>query len=380
MTMATTTTKTKPPQSHPPLARDAHGNLLAVPDGTTAWRICRETSGRPREIRNPDDQLVRFQLELTTDALVDLCGAGVYRVYALDEVGAQIGDEHVAKWDLTPGARELRNASSTEGQTQPPHSPGGGGSLGEFRSVIETMTNAMTQLMRTNSDALRIVTDSHVELAKMIANAKGLPRNAAFAPALLPARMYEEETDDDDSEDPDEDSRPRSAIDLLMPFAEKAAEMFPGLVMGKVMPHTQAQGTALPSANAPSTPDDDLANRPTFEARDFVDLAYAKRKGDAKRAAKQRSENGSAPAPALPLQARIMSDPALVQLLMQVKQLLSVDEIETLMTLMGRASDDQQARFIEMIKQLPVEGAASFCRDIVGTTRQASAPDAYQEG
>lgn len=35
-----------------------------------------------------------------------------------------------------------------------------------------------------------------------------------------------------------------------------------------------------------------------------------------------------------------MSDPALVQLLMQVKQPLSIDEVEPLM---GRTSEDQQA-------------------------------------
>ncbi len=378
--MATTTAKIKLPQSHPPLARDAHGNLLAVPDGTTAWRICRKTSGRPREIRNPDDQLVRFQLGITTDALVDLCGAGVYRVYALDEVGAQIGDEHVAKWDLTPGARELRNASSTDGPPQPPRPTGGGGNLGEFRSVIETMTNAMTQLMRTNSDALRVVTDSQVELARMIANAKGLPRNAAFAPALLPARTHDDETDDDDPEEFDEESRPRSAIDLLMPFAEKAAEMFPGLVMGKVAQNTQAQTPVLPSANGPSAADDDLANRPMFEARDLVDLEYAKRKGDAKRAAKRGTQNAAAsPASVAPLPARIMSDPALVQLLMQVKLLLSIDEVEALMSLMSRTSEEQQAQFVEMIKQLPVDQAADFCRDVIGAASQSSASNASQE-
>ncbi|MBV8756032.1 MAG: hypothetical protein JO257_02080, partial [Deltaproteobacteria bacterium] len=73
---------------HPPLARDAHGNLLAIPDGTAAWRICRETTGRPREIRGPDQQPFRFPLETTGDELVEMCGPGVYRVYALDEVGA----------------------------------------------------------------------------------------------------------------------------------------------------------------------------------------------------------------------------------------------------------------------------------------------------
>src|SRR5580704_15388105 len=95
---------------HPPLARDPMGNLLALPDGTAAWRICRETTGRPCEIKGPDKQPFRFPLDITSDELADMCGVGVYRVYALDELGKQLG--HVATLDLTPGVRELRNASA----------------------------------------------------------------------------------------------------------------------------------------------------------------------------------------------------------------------------------------------------------------------------
>ena len=101
----TTQTAPKFEAQHPPLARDALGNLLAIPDGTCAWRILRETTGRPREIRGPDKQPFRFPLDTTGDELVEMCGSGVYRVYALDEVGAQLAEEHIARWDLTPGTR-----------------------------------------------------------------------------------------------------------------------------------------------------------------------------------------------------------------------------------------------------------------------------------
>jgi hypothetical protein len=61
-------------------------NLLEVPDGIAAWRICRETAGRPCEIKGPDKQAFRFPLDTTSDELVAMCGPGVYRVYGLDEV------------------------------------------------------------------------------------------------------------------------------------------------------------------------------------------------------------------------------------------------------------------------------------------------------
>jgi hypothetical protein len=51
---------------------------------------------------------------------------------------------------------------------------------------------AMTQMMRTHNDALRIVAESQVDLAKAIATAKGLPRNATTAQLAPPhAEDYE---------------------------------------------------------------------------------------------------------------------------------------------------------------------------------------------
>src|SRR5579871_3644398 len=101
----TINTAAKLERQHPPLARDSFGNLLALPPATAAWRICRETAGRPGELKGPDKQAMRFPLDMTCDELAELCGPGVYRVCALDEIGKQLA--HVSTWDLTPGAREL---------------------------------------------------------------------------------------------------------------------------------------------------------------------------------------------------------------------------------------------------------------------------------
>lgn len=350
-------------ETHPPLARDAYGNLLAVPGGTCAWRISRETSGRPREIRGPDRQPIRFPLETTSDELVDLCGAGVYRIYALDQIGAQLADEHLAKWDLTPSARDLRNGGAEVllGSVRP---SGGTGAVTDLRFVLE----AVTQMMRINSDALRIVTDSHVDLAKTLVAAKGL-RNG-----VVPTTPTSDPSDHEEDDDDEEDERPTSSavVELLMPIAQKAAELMPGFVMGKVMKRGSDPigAKALVAAGDSSQPADaELAGRP-FELRDLVDLAYAKRKGDAKRVKAQQQGNRAEAMASL--QARIMADPVLVEHLLAIKQQLASDEIETLMNAVGGSTEPQQAEFIAATKSLPVDAAVEFCRDIVASIRNES--------
>lgn len=344
-------------ETHSPLARDLFGNFLGIPEGTRAWRICRETTGRPREIRGPDRQAIRFPLDTTTEDLVELCGTGVYRVYALDEVGAQLEDEQVSKWDLTPAGRDLRNGAPNAPlltSLRPASAPA---TVTDLRFALE----AMTQMLRTNSDALRIVTDSHVDLAKALVAAKGLRNAALFAAPPAP--------EIDDGEDDDEDEPPTShpVVELLLPFAQKAADMMPGLVMGKV-----ASSKALVAGDgAASTENVGLADRPRFELRDLVDLQYAKRKGDAKRATKQsQAERADAMAS---LQARIMTDPALVQHVIAIKERLASDEVDTLMSVIGSSTETQQSEFITAIKALPRDGAVEFCRDVVNSIRSQSA-------
>ena len=69
--MKETNTAAQTETEYPPLARDAHGNLLPIPEGTCAWRLCRQTSGRPRLINGPDKQPMRFPLETTVDELIE---------------------------------------------------------------------------------------------------------------------------------------------------------------------------------------------------------------------------------------------------------------------------------------------------------------------
>jgi hypothetical protein len=345
------TNTASPAQSHPPLARDTQGNLISVPDGTASWRICRKTTGRPREILGYDKQPIRFPLDMTCEQLVEMCGRDVYRVYALDAVGELL--DHVTTLDLNGDASELRNSSGNEVAVLARPSPAGSTDL---RFALE----AMTQMMRTNSDALRIVTDSHVDLAKTIATAKGLPRNAAYMPP--PFAQFDE--DEEDDEPPPE--KPRHIVELLMPLAEKAAEIVPALVAGKMMGGSATQATTAASTEAES--DEDLASRPSWEARDLIDLRYASRKAQAKRAAKERAAGGTTSMQAM--QKRIMDDPALLQQLMAIKGQLAADEIETLMSVVGGTTEAEQVKFLNAIKALPVDEAITVCRDVITAIRE----------
>jgi len=348
-------TATKIERPHPPLGRDSAGNLLALPAGTAAWRICRETTGRPSELKGPDKQLIRFPLDTTADDLVELCGPGIYRVYALDELGKQLA--HVSTWDLTLGAREPRNGAIESSTLS--GSRASGGAATDLRFALE----AMTHMMRTHTDALRIVAESHVDLAKAVVSAKGLPRNAGAMHLVAPPQVEDGAQEDDDD---DEDRQPHW-VELLMPLAEKAAEIVPALMMAKA---AQGRATAQNDQTAPrpaKSDDADLASRPDWELRD-LDLRYASRKGQAKRAAREQSSTaGNATAE---LQARIMADPALVQQLLAIKAQLSPDEIETLMGAIAGTSEQERTQAIENIKALPLEGAVEFCRELVKTIRE----------
>lgn len=340
-------------ETHPPLARDAAGNLLRIPAETNAFALARETTGRPRLLRNPDKQLLRFPLHTSPDDIVELCGAGVYRVYALDALGEQLGDEHVARWDLTTSSwREPRNAAMDPMVALRPERSATAAMPGsDLRFALETMA----QMMRTNSDALRLVAESQVDLAKTIASVKGLPRNAAmFLPQTPPANAPTDEDDDDEEEPADESPpAPTNYLDLLMPFSEalagKVADMVPGLLAGG------AAKTDAPTAE--TAPSDDLANRP-FEARELVDLRYAHRKAEARRNASQQST---------PLQARVMKDPQLVRQIMAIKALLAPEEIETLLAAASSWSDAAQTKFLETIKPIPPNDAVVYCREVIKT-------------
>jgi hypothetical protein len=345
--MATNTTP-KPEPQHPPLARDAQGNLVSVPEGTAAWRICRQTTGRPKEIVGPDKRALRLPLETTPEELADLCGADVYRVYALDEMGKVL--DYVAAVDVTRDTRELRNAAP-DAMLLPALRTAAAPHTSDLRFALE----AMAQMMRVNSEALRAVTESQAESLKTIASARGFFRNAT-PPIAVPNPMRDEEDDDDD--DDDEPPPRKTLYDVLAPLAEHCAPALGPLVsMVAGAAGTKALGSGPTVAAAPES---DLASKPNWELRDFVDLNYAASKKKAKDAAKQAGEGGGPKIAKPSLQARVMADPKLMAHFIAIKSLLEPEEALRIVAVGERITEQEQEWLIGQISVLSPERAAAL--------------------
>lgn len=225
--MKATTTQ---PNEHPPLARDAQGHLLPIPDGTCAWRICRHTKGRPRVINGPDKQPARFPLDMSADDLADTCGADTYRVYALDEVGNVI--DYVTTIET---GRDLRNAGEPDVTVLPALRATSGSS--DLRYALE----AVAHMARTNADAMRAVAESQAEWIKAISSARGFFRNA---PQLqLPARA--EERDDEHEEDDDASERKADWVEQLQPIVGVVVQQLIASIMEAKKPADAAQKLEL---------------------------------------------------------------------------------------------------------------------------------------
>jgi hypothetical protein len=158
--------------NHPPLAHDAQGCKVAVPPGTKYWRILRFTAGRPKTMPG------RFDLDLTPEQLVELCGPGRYRIDALDEFGQPLatdlatiivggsGDATAIESGASPNVRAVPAPSDT-------------------RFMLETLA----QMSRAHSESLQSLSTAQADWIKTLATAKQLPRNAAPTP---PASMSPE--------------------------------------------------------------------------------------------------------------------------------------------------------------------------------------------
>lgn len=211
--------------SHPPLARDASGNPLAIPDGAAAWCLKRETGGRPKMIAGVDRQPARFPLDVTADDVEGMVGAGTYRVYA---IGA---DGEVIDYVTTVSVGQPAPAESEPAPTSLGPSRGAGSDL---RFALETIL----QMSRAQSDSLKAVALAQADWVKGLATAKALPRNGyPVAAPPPPYRVLDEresgddDDDDDDDEDEDDGGELSSAptMPLVPPWLETINQLTPVL-------------------------------------------------------------------------------------------------------------------------------------------------------
>ena len=142
-----------------------------------------------------------------------MCGADTYRVYAIDELGIVLG--HVITVD-----------AGRETSPEPERAVFRNGGLPVVSSDLRYALEAITNMARTNSDALRAIAESQADWVKAIAAAKGLPRNVAFIPP--PPQPLPDDDGDDVEED---DSEPAPAKQGgVEAFVGAMAPFMPGLM------------------------------------------------------------------------------------------------------------------------------------------------------
>lgn len=179
--------------SHPPLARNAQGHPIALPDGTASFAIKRETRGRPQVIKGPDGHPFRLPLEATKQDIRDNFGAGSFRLDALDTLGNVL--DYVTTVEIVG---EESGACEEDDERDGPRGSS------DLRFALQTIMH----MARAQSESIRAVTEAQADWVKGLAAARSLPRSAPFVPATaLPPGSERDDDDDDDDDDGDDDER-----------------------------------------------------------------------------------------------------------------------------------------------------------------------------
>lgn len=199
--------------SHPPLAHDAEGRPIAMPEGSAWWGLKRCTAGRPKAVLGPDRRAVRLPLDTTEEEIAETYGPDTYRLDALDEHGDPI--DHVT-------TSVIGDPCDNEDEEPERQSRGfGGGRTGsDLRFALQTNT----EMARALSESLKAVAMAQADWVKGLASAKAIPRNAVYvAPRALPAPSDpDDDGDDDDDDDDDEDTASDEAPEPTQPPGDPA--------------------------------------------------------------------------------------------------------------------------------------------------------------
>lgn len=220
----------------------------------------------------------------------------------------------------------------------------------------------MAQMMRVNSEAMRAIAESQADWVKSIASARGFFRNAP------PPHQRPEPPDDDEEEDEDEPAQRKTIYDVLAPIAENLAPSVKPIVSMLTSGAAEGprNGAALAAGDATDA-EAQLADKPRWEFRDFVDFNYAAAKAKAKKARRQANAASKSS-----LQARVMSDPKLLSHFMAIKELLQPDEVVTLVALSERMTEQEQESLLAEISALSAKDAAQLLRAVLAELEVAT--------
>jgi hypothetical protein len=202
-------------------------------------------------------------------------------------------------------------------------------------------------------------------------------------PANARAVENDDEEDVDDAEYEERDA-PKTWADVAYTVAEQVTPMISGVVpllLNKPPATKEAtagdDGAVVAEAVGDMTAEEmELARKPKWELRDFIDLNYANRKTAAKQklaAIEARSNSKTQPSAPSTIQARVMHDPVLMQKLMAIKAQLTADEVRRLMGAIAQMSEEQQTHLLEMIKVAPEDVGIDMCRELLASMNESAA-------
>jgi hypothetical protein len=126
----------------------------------------------------------RFDLELTHEQLLEVCGPGRYRIEALDDYGRPLAEVATVNVGATTGEAApevIANANVRMVATT------------DARIMLETIA----QMSRAHSESLQSLANAQADWIKTLATAKQIPRNGVVAvpPQLAPTAVEPQEAE-----------------------------------------------------------------------------------------------------------------------------------------------------------------------------------------
>jgi hypothetical protein len=265
-----------------PLARDAEGNLIEIPETAAGWRIRRQTGGRPRTQLDAKKQPMMFSLDYTVADAEDILPPGSYLLDLVDRSGELLGitvalSIQPPRNAAPPAPDEEDVYDDREEEAVSARLPA---MVSDVRLVLEANVRA-TQLAfqhnertlamglrmaETLRDGVQVLANAQADWIKTASSARGFFRNGAM-PAPVEVKQLTVQTvdqnangdDDDEEEIVDEADAPPAE-----PHWSQQLLMAVNTVMQQIIPLVSARAakaTASVQAVPPEDPAGALRNR-----------------------------------------------------------------------------------------------------------------------
>jgi hypothetical protein len=336
-----TTNGTSMDASAVPLARDANGNVISLPNDAAAWGVRRDTGGRPRRLLGLDRKWLRFPLDTTIEDVEAMLGPGAYRLDLVNEDGSPLG---VTVPVMIGVEAEPEPTRPPMPRTDEPlvTLPSSGTDL---RMLLEANVRAMQLSFQHNErtletslrvvdslrDGVRVLADAQSQWIKALASTHTI-RNAPYYP--VPRRDDDDDDDDDEGDENDEEDE------------EEEPPTFWGKLGEQLLPYQ-----------------DVIAATVKNKVTDWVTGRKGARNGGEEDVG-EKTPPPPAPPPRRNGKSKLSKEPTQAELLALVmqkidaaKKILTANEIALLRHMLSKMPDTERDRWITQLAPLSVEDA-----------------------